>query len=1341
MWGYFASLALLAFMQAPGRIVADTKIDMPLAPWQFLGRATHLWDGLSSFGQLQNQAYGYLWPMGPFFGLAEMVAMPPWITQRLWWTLLLALAFFGVVKLAQALGIGTPGAQVAAAYAFVLTPRVATLLGASSIELWPTALMPWVLLVLVRGTQGGSVVRAGALAGLLVACAGGVNATAVSALLPLGVIWIATRARGPRRWRLLVWWGFFTVVCTLWWLVPLVLLGRYSAPFLDYIETAAVTTSATGSLPTLLGTSNWVAYLDPVTYAAGNSFLTTAYLILNTALLAGLGLVGIVMRGSEHRRFMVYGLLTGMVLVGLGYAGVMSGWGAQSRQDLLDGVLSPLRNAHKYDGVLRLVLVLGLARVIAEVPRHLAAVVGRVGVLSGRAILAVVLVGLVTPWTSLQVATASTQEVPHYWTEVAAHLEENSSGGTALLLPAATFGTYVWGSTRDDVLQPLARSPWATRNVIPLAQPGNVLLLDGITRIIEGGAGTEELAPLLRSAGVDQVVLRNDLDRARLDGPDPARVRAVLSGSPGLALDAGFGPWGGGGLERDAEGNRVFLNEGPAAAYQAVEVFRVVDPVPRASLVGADAIATVVGSPESAAGTLGTTRMFPSDAAPQDLRRVVLTDSLRRREEAFQAVRWNSSATMAADAGFLLRRPEAFHRISAEDERWQSTEEWQGVAGVGASSSQADVRASTPLIRSTHPGAALDADEGTAWRPAYTSDAEGAWWQVELRAPTDLARVRVRLADDSIELDQIRFSAGDAAEVVDAPAPGEARTYELNFAATESLRLTALEVTPRFGATLGVAEVEIEGVRPERFIALPQAPAGGQVRAVALRRDAGRNSCVDLDGTYTCTAEVSIAGEDGDELKRVLHLEAPLSLEVAMKASLRQNQSAIDALAHSLGVSVVAPSLRKEPGHSALAMIDGDEGTTWLGSAANASFEVTLAERVRLRTLHFRLDPDAVAARPRIVRVSAGGSSAVRVVGSDGAITLPGWPTDRIRVEVVKAEPVAQAYGDERRFVPTGVSEVRVNSDTFDTTIDVGCGRGPRLKVGSQTIQTRVRTSLAQLLRAQSVQLSACGPVASGTSPRDVVLPSGRTRVVAEPTPLLRVDAVDLNDGEDVSASGPAPTNLELRTHGVDSPASTFIHEADPRERLLVLGQNFNVGWTAHLAGAELEPVRVNGWQQAWRVPARASGEVRFTYGPAGAYRLALGLGAVAVVAVAVGLVLTVRRRQRGSGLPPLTAAPVGWVDVVLMSGALGLLGGWLAVGAGAVGLLVMRRRPGLEIGGPVAAAVLLGALPRVVEQWRAQDWAAWAGQLCALIAVACVVAALLAELRAPAQLRRTRQR
>ena len=139
--GCCLALAVLAFATRPGSIIADTKIDMALDPAAFLDRALHLWDP-AQFGQLQNQAVGYFFPMGPFYVLGKLIALPAWVVQRLWLTAVFVTAFGGTVRLAARLRIGTPATRIAAGFGYALSPSALSLMGINSSEYLPAAVLP-----------------------------------------------------------------------------------------------------------------------------------------------------------------------------------------------------------------------------------------------------------------------------------------------------------------------------------------------------------------------------------------------------------------------------------------------------------------------------------------------------------------------------------------------------------------------------------------------------------------------------------------------------------------------------------------------------------------------------------------------------------------------------------------------------------------------------------------------------------------------------------------------------------------------------------------------------------------------------------------------------------------------------------------------------------------------------------------------------------------------------------------------------------------------------------------------------------------------------------------------
>ncbi len=438
---------------------------------------------------------------------------------------------------------------------------------------------------------------------------GGVNAAATFAVIPLGVVWLLTRTPGPRRRSLMFWWPFFTALTCLWWLVPLLVLGLYSPPFLDYIETADLTTYPTNLFDTLRGTSAWIPYLE-ARWRSGADLITTPALILHSTVLMVLGLLGIARRDNPHRTFAVAGLVLGLLMVTFGHGGAVEGWFAASQRELLDGVLAPARNVHKFDPVIRIPMVLGLAHVVdvlyaawddhrtrGPVPSTRLRALGlRVQHLAVVWLAAIAVVGASQPaWTGRLAPGEAFHSVPDYWYKTVEWLDQHGPDDRSLLLPGTKFGAYTWGTTQDEPIQPLSQAPWAVRNAIPLAPTGNIRALDALEERLDRGVGSAGVTSYLRRLGVRFLVVRNDLEVTD-DVADKVLVHQALIGSPGIALVRGFGPLTGGAPTVNRGGVRVSINHGWQEAYSAVEVFEVTSPPEQA--VAASDLPVVIGAPE-----------------------------------------------------------------------------------------------------------------------------------------------------------------------------------------------------------------------------------------------------------------------------------------------------------------------------------------------------------------------------------------------------------------------------------------------------------------------------------------------------------------------------------------------------------------------------------------------------------------------------------------------------------------------------------------------------------------------------------------------------------------------
>ena len=114
---------MLSLVQQWGLIEDDAELSLILAPAAYLRASLHLWSDHLFAGAVTQSMSLYV-PMGPFFALSQALGVPTWCTERIWLALLLTVGFWGLVRLAEALGIGRPYARVLAGLAYCITPIV-----------------------------------------------------------------------------------------------------------------------------------------------------------------------------------------------------------------------------------------------------------------------------------------------------------------------------------------------------------------------------------------------------------------------------------------------------------------------------------------------------------------------------------------------------------------------------------------------------------------------------------------------------------------------------------------------------------------------------------------------------------------------------------------------------------------------------------------------------------------------------------------------------------------------------------------------------------------------------------------------------------------------------------------------------------------------------------------------------------------------------------------------------------------------------------------------------------------------------------------------------------------
>ncbi|OBH73612.1 hypothetical protein A5682_05235 [Mycobacterium mantenii] len=1379
LWLVGAIALALTFAQSPGRISPDTKLDLTANPLRFLARATNLWNSELPFGQAQNQAYGYLFPHGTFFLIGHALGMPGWITQRLWWALLLTVGFWGLLRVAEALGIGSPASRMIAAAAFALSPRVLTTLGSISSETLPMMLAPWVLLptiLALRATGDRSARALAGRAGLYVALMGAVNAIATLAGCLPAVIWWACHRPNRLWWRYTGWWLLALVLATLWWVVALVMLRAISPPFLDFIESSGVTTQWSSLVEMLRGTDSWTPYVAP-TATAGAPLVTGSAAVLATCLVAAAGLAGLASPAMPARGRLVTMLLAGVVLMAAGYSGGLGSPVAHAVQAFLDAGGAPLRNVHKLGSVIRIPVVLGLAQLLGRIPlpgsapmpvwlRAFAHPERDRRVATAIVVLIALMVSTSLAWTGRLAPPGTFTAIPQYWHETADWLTEHNTGtpapGRVLVVPGAPFATQVWGTSHDEPLQVLGSSPWGVRDSIPLTPPQTIRALDSVQRLFAAGRPSAGLADTLARQGISYVVVRNDLDPDTSRSARPILVHRAIDASPGLHKVAQFGsPVGPGTLAG------FVADSGLRPRYPAVEIFSVGAESDTGTpyFVETDRLARVDGGPEALLRLderrrlLGRPPLGPAlltgDARGAGLPTtagVTITDTPVDRETDYGRVDQHSSAIRApGDARHTYNRVPDYPVPGADP----VTGAWAG-GRITVSSSSSDSTAMPDVAPATSPAAAIDGDSATAWVSNSLQAAVGQWMQIDFDHPVTNAAITLTPSATAVgaQVRRILIETATGSTTLRFDEPGKPLAAALPYGETPWVRITAAGTDDgsagvQFGITdLTVTQYDASGfahqVDLRHTVRVPGPAPGTPITGWDLGSELlGRPGCAQAPDGVRCAPSMSLAPEEPVNFSRTLTVPAPMSVTPTVWVRPRQGPKLADLISEPNTTVAHGDSDTMDVLGSAYAATDGDPGTAWTAPQRVVQHKTPPTLTLRLprptEVTGVRLVPSrsALPVHPTMVAVNLGDGPQAAAVKPDGAQTVPLRPrvTDTVTISLLNWEDVIDrnALGFDQ-LKPPGLAEVAaLGADgnpiapadagrNRSREITVGCDRGPVIAVAGRFVHTAIHTTVGAILDD--------APVAAVPCERDpIALPAGQQELLISPGVQFVVDGAELSARADAEVARPVRVS-SWRAWGPDrrevqAPASAT-------SRVLVVPESINPGWVARTAaGARLTPVAVNGWQQGWVVPAGDPGTITLTFAPNSLYRVGLAVG-LALLPLLALLALWRTRRRDDASAPARPWRPGAWAAIPALAAAAVIAGvAGVVVMGGALGLRYARGRARwerLSLAGSAGGLILAGAaLSR--QPWRSAD--GYAGhsasvQLLALISLAVLTASVV---------------
>ena len=532
---------------------------------------------------------------------------------------------------------------------------------------------------------------------------------------------------------------------------------------------------------------------------------------------------------------------------------------------------------------------------------------------------------------------------------------------------------------------------------------------------------------------------------------------------------------------------------------------------------------------------------------------------------------------------------------------------------------------------------------------------------------------------------KVRVDTDGGSRVSDLVPGGGTSTVGVAAGKTRRLRFTlaATEDAPHdgFGAA-GISEITVPGLDPQRSIRLPDDHPAFLARGVP--------TATFLFERSRGPSRVSLSDDEDQRIDRLI--DTPSDARFAYSGTADPVPgTALNGLLYPGGGILVSTSstLSASPAVAAERLLDGSDVTSWSASPDDPDPRIDLLWRDERIVDQVQITiPAGASFRPRTVIVAAGGTAINVNLTDAGVASFTPIRTNSLSLSFPERDgrlPWIPASSSDATD-PLTVAAVRVPAladltpapRSLSSVVRLPCGGGPPIIIDGDEVPTRVDTTLGALLELGQAAVTACVPIH---------LTHGPHHVVASPTALF-VPRTGALVGE--SSTGAAEIAKEVNP--VEwGPDRRVVDVRPGPASFLVVRENFNRGWTATTQfGRHLRPVRLDGWQQGWSLPADVTGRVVLRYEPQRWLSAALrvGLGALALLSLLV--IVPVRRRRpigrlvNVAGLGP-TVGGIGAVALLAISG-------WYALVA--LVMLPLRRWRALSLlaGGAYLAAGLLVA-------------------------------------------------